>query len=363
MKRIPIRVISYGFVRSVTVLLVVLICRPALADIVINELLAFNRLTSVDNDGKASDWVELFNAGTDPIDLGGYALTDGQDKPLRWKLPQRTLAPEAFLLVWCSGNDRARRVAEVPDSSDATARFVHSDFKLDRRGESLFLFAPDGRIADRVTFPEQVADQSYGRSPDGSGRFLYHITPSPGAPNEGRTAVVPLVVGDLHFSVRRGFFRKPVDVEISTSTPDAEIRYTRDGSAPTRGTGTVYTRPVHVRGTTVLRAVAYKKDLAPTAVSTQTYLFVDEVIGQNSLSVQRKGLPSRWGHRSADYGMDELAEMLPRATGRLSPCRTHFWPCRRSRSWPRVTTFLAAGASTRIRSSVVWTGRVQHQQN
>ena len=49
---------------------------PAQARIVINEVLASNVLTNVDDEGDNSDWVELLNLGTAEIDLQGMSLTD-----------------------------------------------------------------------------------------------------------------------------------------------------------------------------------------------------------------------------------------------------------------------------------------------
>ena len=65
----------------------------------------------------------------------------------------------------------------------------------------------------------------------------YFTSPTPGQEN------VPGVLGmvaDTQFSVDRGFYDQPFDVEITTSTGGAEIRYTLDGSQPTATYGTVY---------------------------------------------------------------------------------------------------------------------------
>lgn len=111
-------------------------------------------------------------------------------------------------------------------------------------------------------------------------------------------------VRDTQFSVKRGFYDAPFDLEITSQTEGAEIRYTLDGDAPTAVTGTVYAGPVRIGGTTVLRAAAFKDGQVPTDVDTQTYVFVDDVVQQDAAQAIAAGLPSSWGGQSPDYGLD-----------------------------------------------------------
>ena len=105
---------------------------------------------------------------------------------------------------------------------------------------------------------------------------------------------------DTKFSVNRGFFEEPFVVEITTATPGATIRYTTDGSLPTLGNGVVYDSPLQVSGTTTLRAAAFKTDFEPTNVDTNTYIFLEDVIGQT----RPAGYPTNWADLIADYAMD-----------------------------------------------------------
>ena len=54
---------------------------PLEAQITINEILASNRFTNVDESGDAEDWIEFYNAGTQTVDLEGYLLTDYFTEP------------------------------------------------------------------------------------------------------------------------------------------------------------------------------------------------------------------------------------------------------------------------------------------
>jgi hypothetical protein len=181
---------------------------------------------------------------------------------------------------------------------------LHTNFKLSADGETVLLVAPSGEIRDEVSMPPQVEDHSYGRSPNGSGPFLYHRDPTPLAANDGPAAAQPLLVSDTTFSHDRGFYDAPFEVAIATSTADAEIRYTLDGSVPTESNGTLYLRPIPIEGTTTLRARAFKAGFEPTNVDTQTYIFLDDVVRQNAVAAQADGFPRTWGATAADYDMD-----------------------------------------------------------
>lgn len=113
-------------------------------------------------------------------------------------------------------------------------------------------------------------------------------------------------VSDLHWSVKRGFYSAAIDVAITTDTADASIRYTTDGSCPTQTplNGTLYTGPIHITGTTVLRAVGYKTGMSPTLAETQTYIYTADVINQSYNAAMLAGWPSTWGGNVVDYGMD-----------------------------------------------------------
>ena len=70
---------------------------------------------------------------------------------------------------------------------------------------------------------------------------------------------------------------------ITTTTSGATIRYTTNGTRPTESAGTVYTAPIAVTATTVLRAAAFLAGAAPTNVDTHTYIFPASVQTQTGM--------------------------------------------------------------------------------
>ena len=75
--------------------------------ILINELLTSNKTTNQDEDGEFSDWIELFNNSSEPINLEGWGLSDNSTNPFKWIFPSLIMEPGDYLLVWASGKNRS----------------------------------------------------------------------------------------------------------------------------------------------------------------------------------------------------------------------------------------------------------------
>ncbi len=90
-------------------------------EIVINELQSSNSSTLLDEDGDASDWIELLNRGTENVDLAGWGLSDRADNPWKWTFPSLVLSPGERLLVWASGKDRGSAEENPPPPYDTPA--------------------------------------------------------------------------------------------------------------------------------------------------------------------------------------------------------------------------------------------------
>ena len=82
------------------------------ADVVINEVQSSNNGTLLDDDGDASDWIELLNLGAQGVSLEGWGLSDRASNPMKWVLPDVTLGAGQRRLIFASGKDRTN-VQEV----------------------------------------------------------------------------------------------------------------------------------------------------------------------------------------------------------------------------------------------------------
>ncbi len=158
----------------------------------INEFMADNDSTVQDEAGDFDDWIEIKNAGQNPLNLGGYFLTDDIAAPTKWAIPDTVLAPGAYILFWAD-----LEPAEGP---------THTNFRLERNGEFVGLFSPlaaGNQPVDTKGFGPQLRDVSFGRFPDASFNWTLMGTGTPLAANQG--------VGNLPPSI--------TDVEHSPFTP------------------------------------------------------------------------------------------------------------------------------------------------
>ena len=131
----------------------------------------------------------------------------------------------------------------------------------------------------------------------------FYSLPTPGGINGTPSSLGKVL--DTQFSVDRGFFTASFPLAITTLTPGATIRYTTDGSTPTETTGTVYSGPMTISATTVVRAAAFRAGWEPTNVDTQTYIFLDDVLTQSASGAPPAGWPAASGTAQVlDYGMD-----------------------------------------------------------
>jgi hypothetical protein len=151
-----------------------------LSNVVINEFMASNDVTVADQDGDFDDWIELYNNDDVEVDLSGYFFSDDADEVTKWEFPVGTsIAAGGYLIVWAD--------------EDLDQEGLHADFKLSGGGESVVLSTSDTTVIDALDYPEQNADISYGRFPNGTGDFQT-MTPTFNAENTMSTAVADVVV-------------------------------------------------------------------------------------------------------------------------------------------------------------------------
>lgn len=121
----------------------------------ISEFQADNKTTMRDEDGDASDWIELFNPDDYFADITGCWLTDDPTLTRVWQLPVTIIPPRGTLLIWASGKDRR-------DPSGP----LHTNFALKASGGYLALLNRDrtATISEIPAYPQQYPDRSWGIS-------------------------------------------------------------------------------------------------------------------------------------------------------------------------------------------------------
>ena len=203
--------------------------------VVINEICAHNLTGLQDGNGVCSDWIELYNPGTEPVDLSGWTLTDDKDDLGGWIFPTGTMLERYFIVF-----------ADTADTEDA-AGYLHTSFGLKTNGETLYLYDAQGNLIDELKYPKQDFDITYGRAfgnGEDAGTFA---TATPGAANpldflrEKREESL----GVVEFSLPAGFYDETIEVSLKSDDPEALIFYTTDGSDPAEN-GKLYTEPVEI---------------------------------------------------------------------------------------------------------------------
>lgn len=288
----------------------------AVDSVVISEFMAAGQFVVTDEDGDYSDWLEIHNTGAAPLDLSGWHLTDKKNSPAKWTLPALSIPPDGYLLVFADGKDRANPGARL-----------HADFALGADGEYLALTRPDGSIAFAFDpYPMQLPDVSY----DNAGRFLGY--PTPAAANDPRKVAMAAAP---QFSESRGLKTRAFVLTLSAETVGALIRYTIDGSEPSETSGALYTAPIPISKTTVVRAVAFTESLAASAIATRSFIFPTDVAQQARDGKAPPRWPKKWPNHKTDYGMD-------RRISEVSPYREHLQ--RGLRAIPSISIVLPFGS-------------------
>lgn len=195
----------------------------------LNEVLSSNDSSEQDEDGDYSDWIELWNAGTNPLPLAGWGLSDSAASPFKWTFGAVTIQPGEFLVVWASSKNRP---------AITNGNQLHTSFAISAGGEEIVLTHPDGTRIDEFAPIAIPTDFSLGRQPDGTGPWKYFPVHTPGAANVGTS--YDSLLAPPTFSVAGGVFTANVPLELATTQAEAVIRYTLDGSEPTE-TSPLYT--------------------------------------------------------------------------------------------------------------------------
>ncbi len=223
----------------------------------ISEFMASNDKTTNDVDSASSDWIEIHNPGTVVANLNGWFLTDDPANLTKWRFPSVNLGPNSYMLVWASEKDRTNPLDPL-----------HANFRLDGEGEFLALVDANTNVVSSFapTYPAQQTDVSYGRVDGVPDVVGYFVAPTPGRRNSTAGAGF---APEVNFSLAGGVYTSTISLTLSAG-PGTTIRYTINGTEPTTSS-TLYSSPISVANSTVVKARAYQSGLLPGPSIPQTY--------------------------------------------------------------------------------------------
>ena len=238
------------------------------AQIYINEVMQSNLNIVMDDLNDYPDsWVELYNAGTDVVNLKDYGLSVKSKYANSYKLPSYNLHPQSYLIIYC----------------DKEGKELHADFRLESGSKgNIYLFDASGTQIDAILNMDAMPspDVAYGRTQDGGDAWSYLVTPTPGGSNN-TSVVSDVVLPEPVFSVAGGLYTSTVLLsiaqpsdELSNVPADAVVRYTTNGSEPTISSPVLHPGALlTINTTTVVRAKLFSSSAVSRMSTTHSYIF------------------------------------------------------------------------------------------
>ena len=237
------------------------------SQIVINEYSASNLNTDINNYNKTEDWIELYKTSDIDQDISGWYLSDKEDNLTKWAFPQgTTIAPQGFLLIYCSGKDGFLREE------------YHATFKLTQtEGDDLIVLSDSAsNVVDMQSLQLTLTDHSNCRATDGNDEWMVCTSPTVGSSND--TSPKALRYTNLpEFSQGAGFYSGSQSISVTNTEPNSVLRYTTDGTNPIIDSP-IYDGPIPIESTTVVKARAFSNDenILPGKMQFATYLIDEE---------------------------------------------------------------------------------------
>jgi hypothetical protein len=133
------------------------------------SMICINEFHTTSAGGGVDDWVELYNRGGSPLDIGGYYISDNRTDNLKYQIPAGTILGAGQFY-----------------SVDETVL----GFGFSSLGEVIVLTAADSTSGlDFYDYTVQTPDVSEGRFTDGTVPWIRFTTPTRGAANTAPTTV------------------------------------------------------------------------------------------------------------------------------------------------------------------------------
>ena len=227
------------------------------------DSLKINEVAAQGSTENAEDWIELYNAHSRPLFIkDGVYLSDKPNNISKFELKNISIPAKSYFIITAKG--------------DSTLGNIGANFKIGSEAETIHL---SRKISNIITLSDQLASnqtlvgESYGRLPDGFGSIVKSTKVSYKRSNTEGGKDVP-----VGFSQKRGFYTAPFNLAL-TARAGATIRYTLDGTFPSTTNGIIYTTPIQINKTTVVKAIGFEA-AGQSRIQTHTYLFENNRINE-----------------------------------------------------------------------------------
>lgn len=134
--------------------------------LVISEIVSGSGYAIVNGEGGKSDWIELYNTGSETVVLDGAYLSDDPEDRTKWMIPSLSVEPGQRVVIRCAG---------------ATAQENEANFALSREGCTVILTGVYGNTIDLVEVPELGKECAWALQEDGT--YIETTRTTPGYEN------------------------------------------------------------------------------------------------------------------------------------------------------------------------------------
>ncbi|WP_445587541.1 CotH kinase family protein [Sunxiuqinia sp. A32] len=146
---------------------------------------------------------------------------------------------------------------------------LHTNFKLDADGDSLFLFSPNGALIDEMIIPVIGPDISLGFINDNYTNIYAFEEATPGFANSENALMLSDSIPVI-FNLESGIYDSEISVSLSTDNTTDTIYYTTNGSDPTTGSH-IYTTEIELNYPATIRARVLRSGVLPGEIYTNSY--------------------------------------------------------------------------------------------
>ena len=223
----------------------------------ITEVAAVNTTVPQSSQGEYFDYVELHNNTDEDINLKDYKLSESKKAESFKSLPDRVLKAGDYIAIYCDDVDRV---------SNVTGN-IYVSMGLNRYCETVYLIDKKGIVVDSLNYGRVSSGYFAGREVDSVDETVYYSSLTPGKENPKTT--LKQALSNPEFSQGSTYLKKGSEITLSCS--DGEIRYTTDGSVPTKKSK-LFSEAIKVNQTTAFRARAFKEGYVPSDTISATYI-------------------------------------------------------------------------------------------
>ncbi|WP_430535269.1 FN3 associated domain-containing protein [Listeria rocourtiae] len=217
-----------------------------------------NELSSEGTASSKAAWIELYNDNDVPVILDkGMYLSDKTKTPDKFEFSNFLIPAKGYRVLY---SDKATELGNN-----------HLSFEIGGSGDVILSAKVDStmKTIDSIKYTKQAYDQTFGRKPDASKNLtVFSSETFAKTNNEGQENYT------IQFSKERGVYDTGFDLTLS-SKEGTTIKYTVDGiTDPSATKGTIYTGPITIDKTAVIKVYAYDTN-GNSGVISSTYVLRD----------------------------------------------------------------------------------------